>query len=480
MSTASSCDEYIHGLAVILTLKEIQAAVSPATFVGEPSRHRMYPTGISTDSRQIREGELFVALRGEKFDGHEFVAAVQSTALASIVEEDWFEKAKPSSGNFLIVQDSLLALQNYGRAVRREWKRPIVAIGGSNGKTTTKELVYAVLSQAHHAHRTSGNLNNHIGVPLTLAGLQKDHKLAVVEVGTNHFGEIAQLCKIAEPEYGLITNIGREHLEYFGDLAGVARAELELFDCLKARGGTAFVNIDDPTLRAQKWDGMRTSTYGFSEGAQVRGVFETIGEDGCSTISVNGVNIRVPIAGAHNALNALAAITVGLQFGVSLEQARTGIESCKAVSKRMQVERIAAVTFINDAYNANPESMRAALDSLIAMPLPKNARRIAVLGDMLEMGAAGEAAHREIGEKINQLKIDAVFAFGAASRHIIEAIDLKRISKVEYFQVKPDICHAVSDFLRSGDVVLVKGSRGMKMEEVIEAYRRSSTKEQSA
>ena len=464
---------------MILTLKEIQAAISPAAFVGEPSRHRMYPAGISTDSRQIRSGELFVALRGEKFDGHEFVPAIQSAALAAIVEEYWFEKIKPSSGNFLLVHDSLRALQSCGRAVRRFWQKPVVAIGGSNGKTTTKELVYGVLAQAYQTHRTLGNLNNHIGVPLTLAGLQNEHAFAVIEVGTNHFGEIARLCEIAEPNFGLITNIGREHLEYFGDLAGVARAELELFDYLKAYGGTALVNIDDPTLRAQKWDDLPTITYGFSEGAQVRGGQAMIGEDGCSTFAVEGISIRVPIPGAHNTLNALAAVAVGLQFGVPLEHARMGIESCKAVSKRMQVEHIAGLTFINDAYNANPESMRVALDSLMTMPLSKSGRRIAVLGDMLEMGAAGEAAHREIGEKINQIKIDAVFTFGPASRHIVEAIDPRRISKIEHFQAKPDICNAVSEFLRSGDVVLVKGSRGMKMEEVIEAYRRSCVEEKS-
>lgn len=445
----------------------------PAMFVGEPARHRMYPAGISTDSRQLREGELFVALRGEKFDGHDFAVAVQQTALAAIVEEEWFEKNKPSSGNYLIVHDSLRALQNCGRAARRAWQRPLIAIGGSNGKTTTKELVYGVLAQAHQTHRTLGNLNNHIGVPLTLGGLQNEHAIAVVEVGTNHFGEIAQLCDIAEPDFGLITNIGREHLEYFGDLAGVARAELELFDYLKTHNGAALVNIDDPTLRAQKWDHLRTVTYGFSEGAQVRGVHATIGEDGCSTFSVGGVSIRVPIAGAHNALNALAAVAVGLQFGVSLEAARAGIESCKPVSKRMQVERIAGVTFINDAYNANPESMRAALDSLMAMPVAKETRRIAVLGDMLEMGAASPAAHREIGEKINQLEVDALFAFGNAAKEIVAAVDANKIERAEHFQNKSDLCKAFCDFLRNDDVVLVKGSRGMAMEEVIEAFRRS-------
>jgi UDP-N-acetylmuramoyl-tripeptide--D-alanyl-D-alanine ligase len=474
MPVKNSGSEHLHGSAVILTLKEIQAAIAPATFVGEPSRHGMRPVGVSTDSRQIGDGELFVALRGEKFDGHDFVSAVESKALAVIVEEEWFEKNKPASGNYLVVHDSLLALQNCGRAVRRVWQKPVIAVAGSNGKTTTKELVYGVLAQAHQTHRTLGNLNNHIGVPLTLAALDNGHALAVIEVGTNHFGEIARLCEIAEPDLGLITNIGREHLEYFADLAGVARAELELFDFLKAHGGTALVNIDDPTLRTQKLDGLKTISYGFSEGAQIRGVHATIGEDGCSTFAVDGANIRVPIAGAHNAVNALAAVAVGLQFGVSLEQARAGIESIRPVSMRMQVERIGGVTFINDAYNANPESMRAALDSLMAMPLAKGGRRVAVLGDMLEMGAAGEAAHREIGEKINQLKIDAVFAFGPASRCLVDAVDEQMISSVGHFQNKTDICSAVVDIVRGGDVVLVKGSRGMKMEEVIEAFRRSS------
>jgi UDP-N-acetylmuramoyl-tripeptide--D-alanyl-D-alanine ligase len=368
----------------------------------------------------------------------------------------------------------LLALQHCGRATRRAWRKPIVAIGGSNGKTTTKELVYSVLAQKHATHRTQGNLNNHIGVPLTLAGLQHAHELAVIEVGTNHFGEIARLCEITEPQFGLITNIGREHLEHFGDLAGVARAELELFDYLQAHQGSALVNIDDPTLRAQKWDGLRTFTYGFSQGAQLRGVHATVGEDGCSTFLVEDLSIRVPIPGVHNALNALAAIAVGMQFGVSLQQARAGIESCRAVSKRMQVERVGAVVFINDAYNANPESMRAALDSLMTMPLSEGGRRIAVLGDMLEMGTTSDAAHREVGEKINQLKIDALFAFGPAGRHIVGAVASKRLAKVEHFQTKSELCNAVNDFLRDGDIVLVKGSRGMKMEEAIEAFRRSS------
>lgn len=447
--------------------------MSPAAFSGDPNRLPEHPVGISTDSRQTKERELFCALRGDRFDGHDFVMSVQAKALAAVVEESWFEKTARPAGNFLVVQDVLQALQKCGRAVRRRWGGPVVAIGGSNGKTTTKELVASVLSQVHRIHRTPGNLNNHIGVPLTLAGLQREHQVAVVEMGTNHFGEIAHLCTIAEPDYGLITNIGREHLEYFQDLQGVARAELELFDYLAEHDGTALVNIDDPTLRAAKWGELRTLTFGFSEGAQVRGVHATMGEDGCAAFSVDGVSMRVPIPGAHNALNALAAVALGRQFGVSLPDARAGVESCGSISKRMQVERIAGVTVINDAYNANPDSMRAALDSLVAMPASKPARRVAVLGDMLELGAASIAAHREIGDKISRLALDAVFACGKAARELAAAIDRHRVSLVWHFDDKAELCTAVNQFLRSGDVVLVKGSRGMAMEQVVEQFRRA-------
>lgn len=465
---------------MILTLGEIHAAISPATFSGDIRRLQEHPAGISTDSRQIKDREVFFALRGERFDGHDFALNVQAKALAAVVEESWFERAARPAGSFLVVRDSLQALQKCGQAVRRQWGGPVVAIGGSNGKTTTKELVFSVLAQAHPTHRTPGNLNNHIGVPLTLAGLQRDHRIAVVEMGTNHFGEMAQLCAIAEPDHGLITNIGREHLEFFQDLAGVARAELELFDYLTEHRGRALVNIDDPTLRAAKWSKLQTVTYGFSEGAQVRGVHATMGEDGCATFSIDGESIRVPIPGAHNALNALAAVAVCRQFGVSSPQARAGIESCGLIAKRMQVERIAGVTVINDAYNANPESMRAALDSLVAMPAAKTARRVAVLGDMLELGAASLAAHREVGEKINRLSLDAVFSYGKAARELAAAVNRRRVSVVSHFDDKAELCSAVSQFLRSNDLVLVKGSRGMAMEEVIEELRRKRASSQGS
>ena len=459
---------------MILTLKEIQTVLAPASFIGEPSRHKIIPVGVSIDSRQIRQGELFFALRGEKFDGHDFVMNLQSKALAAVVEESWFEKTKPPAGNFLVVQDSLRALQQCGLAARRAWQGPIVAIGGSNGKTTTKELVSSVLSQRRNTHRTPGNLNNHIGVPLTLGGLQREHEVAVLEVGTNHFGEIAQLCEIAEPDYGLITNIGREHLEFFGDIAGVGRAEFELFDYLAQRQSTALLNIDDPTIRAAKWKNLKAVSFGFSEGAQVHGALAGLDDNGCATFNVDRVAIRVPIPGTHNAINALAAVAVGLQFGVPLEQARAGIESCRAVSKRMEMMRVAGVTFINDAYNANPESMRAALDLLATMPIEKEGRRVAVLADMLELGEASVASHREIGEKINLLQLDAVLAFGSAAREIVNAIDAKRLAVVKHFLNKTELSNAVCELLRRGDVALVKGSRGMAMEEVIEAFRRAA------
>ena len=457
---------------MILTLQEIHNELMPASFVGDSSRLGQYPQGVSTDSRLLAEGDLFFALRGEKFDGHEFAIKVQPRAIAAVVEESWFEAAGRPAGNFLVVPDALFALQACATCARRRWARPLVAIGGSNGKTTTKDLAYAVLSQAHAVLRTQGNLNNHIGVPLTLGGLKNEHTLAVVEIGTNHFGEIARLCEIAEPTLGLITNIGREHLEFFGDLAGVARAEFELYDYLAAAGGMALINMDDRTLRAAAWPGLKTLTFGFAEGAQVRGVHLALGGDGCATFEVEGVRIRVPIAGAHQAQNALAAVAAGKALGVSVQQARAGIEASRPASKRMQIEHIAGVTFINDAYNANPDSMRAALETLMAMPAEKGGRRVAVLGDMLELGPASAPAHREIGERLNQLHIDAVFAFGEASRSLIDVVDRRRVETALHFERKDELSRAFGQFVRAGDVVLVKGSRGKAMEEVLESFRR--------
>jgi UDP-N-acetylmuramoyl-tripeptide--D-alanyl-D-alanine ligase len=459
-------------MALILTLGEIQQACS-ARFEGDGAQLTQRGAGLSTDSRRCQPGEIFVALRGGKFDGHQFVAQVLAAgALATMVEASWFASQKKTRGNFIIVDDTLQALQQIGHTIRRRWGKPIVAITGSNGKTTTKELVAAVLAQEKSVHKTTGNLNNHIGVPLTLAELDHGHDVAVVEMGANHYGEIARLCEIAAPNFGLITNIGRAHIEFFKDLDGVAKAKRELFDYLHARDGVVFINADDPKLRATLPSGAKAITYGIEQPAQVQGQIAGVDENGCVTLAWRGQNIHLAIPGTHNAINALAAVAVGEHLGIAPEKIRRALETTQPAAKRMQIFRLKSpfgrgeLTIINDAYNANPESMRAALEFLAAMPIRENGRRIAVLGDMLELGEAASLAHEEIGVMVKGLPIHAIFAYGPQMRHLVHAIG--EAFWAEHFDDKARLCAEVNRSVRPGDVILLKGSRGMAMEEVVE------------
>lgn len=453
-------------MALILTLGEIQQACG-ARFEGDGAQLTQRGAGLSTDSRQCQPGEIFVALRGEKFDGHQFVAQVLAAgALAAAVEANWFASQKKLRGNFIIVDGTLQALQQISHTIRRRWGKPIIAITGSNGKTTTKELIATVLAQEKSVHKTTGNLNNHIGVPLTLAELDHGHDAAVVEMGANHYGEIARLCEIAAPNFGLITNIGHAHIEFFKDLDGVAKAKRELFDYLHARNGVVFINADDPKLRATLPSGTKAITYGIDQPAQVQGQIAGIDENGCATLAWHGQNIRLAIPGTHNAINALAAVAVGEHFGIAPEKIRRALETTQPIAKRMQIFRRGGLTIINDAYNANPESMRAALEFLAAMPVRESGRRIAVLGDMLELGDAASSAHEAIGVMAKGLPIHAVFAYGPQMRHLVHAIG--EAFWAEHFDDKPRLCEEINRSVRPGDVILLKGSRAMAIEEVVE------------
>lgn len=455
-------------MALILTLGEVQIACgNVARFVGDATKLTQRPLGISTDSRQCQAGEIFVALRGEKFDGHQFVGQIlASGALAAVVDKNWFASQTEAVGNFIVVEDTLPALQKIGQTIRRRWGKPALAITGSNGKTTTKEMVASVLAQKKPVLKTAGNLNNHIGVPLTLATLQHGHDIAVIEMGMNHYGEIAQLCEIAAPNFGLITNIGRAHIEFFKTLDGVARAKGELFEYLHRRDGIAFLNADDAKLKMVLPSGTKAITYGLTHAAQVQGKIAGVDANGCVTLAWKNQNIPLAIPGTHNAINALAAVAVGEYFGIAPEQIRAALAGTQPAAKRMQVLKRGALTIINDAYNANPESMRAALEFLATLPMTGNGHRVAVLGDMLELGDAAPAAHAEIGALINQLPIDAVFAYGPHMQHLVQAIGTAKWA--EHFENKKRLSEEVSRSVRSGDVILLKGSRGMAMEEIIE------------
>ena len=457
-------------MALILTLGELQFACGKvARFVGDHAQLRQRPAGLSTDSRQCpaARDEIFVALRGEKFDGHQFVRQVFAAgALAAVVEKKWFESQTSENGNFIVVEDTLLALQQIGQTIRRRWGKTVIAITGSNGKTTTKEMVASVLAQKKIVLKTTGNLNNHIGVPLTLAELQHGHDIAVIEMGMNHDGEIARLCEIAAPNWGLITNVGRAHIEFFKTLDRIAVAKGELFEYLHDRDGIAFLNTDDPKLKTVLPSGTKAISYGLNHPAQVQGKIAGIDEQGCATLTWKNQTIPLAIPGAHNAINALAALAVGEYAGVAPEKIRAALSNTLPLAKRMQIIKRGAVTIINDAYNANPESMAAALEFLAVLPLPSGGHRIAVLGDMLELGEAAAAAHEEIGALLARLPIHAVFAYGPQAKHIVQAVGETKWA--EHFEDKSRLSAEVSRSIRPGDVILLKGSRGMAMEEVIE------------
>ncbi|RIK78283.1 UDP-N-acetylmuramoyl-tripeptide--D-alanyl-D-alanine ligase [candidate division KSB1 bacterium] len=455
-------------MPIILTLGEVlRACGEQVRFAGDKSMLRTRPAACSIDSRTCQGGDLFFALAGDKFDGHEFLPQVfEKQALAAVVSARWYEQHPKQRNNLIIVGDVLQALQNLGSAIRRRWGKPVLALTGSNGKTTTKEMVAAVLAQKKVVHKTVGNLNNHIGVPLTLSQLAFAHDMAVVEMGANHFGEIARLCEIAVPQYGLITNVGRAHLEFFGDAAGVARAKGELFHYLHEHEGIAFFNADDPYLPAVLPAGLKAVTYGLQKPAQIHGTIKQTDGGGHATLSWRNTEIRINVPGAHNAGNALAAVAIGDFFGIAPEAIRAGIEACASVSQRMQIVRKSGMVIINDAYNANPESMKIALGFLAQQPLAASARRVAILGDMLELGASAEAAHREIGEFIATLPLQAVFAYGPQTKHLVDAVGQN--CWAVHFMKKQNLFAEVNRSVRPGDVLLLKGSRGMAMEEVLE------------
>ncbi len=457
-----------------LKLKELlDIPGCPMEFHGNQKRLESKPDGLSIDSRTLRPGEVFFAIRGEHQDGHAFVeAAIGKGALAVVVERRWWKKNAPAlqAHACFVVRDTLRALQEIAAHYRRKFTLPVVGLTGTNGKTTTKELVAAVLARLGDVCKTEGNLNNHLGVPLTLARLQKSHRALVVEMGTNHFGEIARLCEIAAPDSGLITNIGHGHTEFFENIDGVARAKMELFQFLADTGGTAFVNADDPVLNNHLPRLSKKITYGFQSEADVRGAFLGLDAAGRPSIEVNGQELKINLVGAHNCSNALAAVAVGLEFGVTLSQMRDALLEVRLPGKRMEVIRARTCTILNDTYNANPESTIAALETLCTMPC--DGKRVAVLGDMLELGSRAPDLHANVGEHAAKLGVQLLYGFGPLSQHTVKAAGRAAAGiEARHFKDKAKLIHALKDAIGKDDVVLVKGSRGMKMEDVVEALQ---------
>ena len=423
--------------------------------------------GVSIDSRSVKKGNVFFGISGEKFNGNLFTRqAFTSGALCAVIEKGTDVqsfKTKP----YLVVQDSAKSLGRLANVYRRKFDIPIIAIAGSNGKTTTKEMICSVLNTQLSVLGTQGNLNNHIGVPMTLFRLNKSQDVAVVEIGTNHFGELTYLCDILNPTHGLITNISNEHLEFFRDLHGVARAEGELFKALD-KTGVGFVNADDSYITSHAKYLKKKVTFGFTHSeADVQGKFIGMDNGGFAQFGVKPRRkkmffIQLSVPGMHAIRNALAAATIGCSFEIAPKNIQRGLKKFRTVSKRMEVQKVGGVKILNDTYNANPESVRSALETLLSIKV--RGKQIVVLADMLELGKASEIEHIKIGKMISRTSVSCLLTFGQMAKMIHEHanVPLKR-----HYNNKQKLAKDVINLLGSGDIVLVKGSRGMRMEEIV-------------
>lgn len=462
-----------------LTVKDFQK-LTGAEIVNKDLLKRRRIAGVTTDSRAVKKDDLFFALKGEKFDAHDFIDdVVRSEAAAIVVNREWAVKHdlyfRTFPCAFIIVADTSIAFGELARIYREKFDIPVIAIGGSNGKTTTKEMVTAVLKMKYEVLYTEGNLNNHIGVPQTLFRLRNIHDVVVIELGTNHFGELKYLCEIAEPTHGLITNIGKEHLEFFGDENGVAKEEKELFRYLEENDGFAFVNNDDKYLDGERKQLKKSVSYGTTSKSDVHAKKIEMNELGQSKFTVEwekkdvsfGVKLSVP--GMHNVTNALAASAVGLKLKIKPKKIAEALRKFSSASKRMEVLSHNGVIILNDTYNSNPDSVIVALKTLKSFTT--SGRKIVVLGDMRELGDASKREHTNIGVVASEMKFDALFTYGPFSKYTCEAFG--HVS-AKHFESKDELSSELKRMLQPGDVVLIKGSRGMKMEEVVQQLTASN------
>jgi len=422
-----------------------------------PELHQLFlqHPQVCTDTRKLTSGAIFFALKGENFNGNQFAAkAIDEGCSYAVIDEKEFAGNKT-----ILIENVLQTLQALATYHRQYWGKKIVAITGSNGKTTTKELIHSVLSQQYNCLATVGNLNNHIGVPLTLLSLKTEHEIAVVEMGANHQREIAQLCNITQPNYGLITNAGKAHLEGFGGEAGVLKGKGEMYDYLRAHQGIAFINEDDEKLKSIA-TGLQTRSYGFSPTANVKGKLLTKGIFLEMEIAHGDekVEVHTQLTGNYNAINVLCAAAVGRELGINPQQVKKGIETYRPDNSRSQVYPTGRNTLILDAYNANPSSLSLAIDNLERIQAN---HKFFVVGDMREMGTYAAQEHQAILEKLKTTGLQGILV-GQEFHRLAPAYGY--ISFDEVGQARTWLQQANLQ----GYTILIKGSRGIKLENVVD------------
>ena len=458
---AFSLDDVIHALQRCTILEQVKTQF----------------TDIVTDTRKIVPGALFVALKGERFNGEDFVSQAIEQGAAGVLVGSQFQQTDDEFGATVIkaVTDTQLAYQQLAAFWRRRFDIPVIAITGSNGKTTTKDMTAAVLSARFPVLKTQGNFNNEIGMPYTLLQLNDMHRAAVVEIGMRGLGQIASLAPFAAPEIGIVTNVGETHIELLGSIENIAKAKAELVEAIPA-GGTVILNNDNPYTAAMKdkaREGVRVVTFGIDEDADIKAA-ALISHDGKTFFQCRvgrggeQKQLSIPMLGRHNVSNALAAVAAGYVLGLTVEQIAQGLEDLEMTGMRFECRRVGAYNIINDAYNASPMSMEASLSTLKELATDKGKRSLAVLGDMLELGHVAVPAHQKVGQQAAAAGVCGLITLGEMGREIAKGAKEAGLDAVYSFDTHEEAAAKLRELLQPEDTILFKGSRGMKMETIID------------
>jgi UDP-N-acetylmuramoyl-tripeptide--D-alanyl-D-alanine ligase len=429
-------------------------------------------TGYSIDSRTLKPGDLFFAVQGERLDGHDYVeAALAAGACGAVVREDAAARFAVKK-NLLAVDDTLVALQSLGAAVRRIWGKKLVGVTGSAGKTTTKETIAHVLASKLRVHKSRGNFNNHFGLPLNLLELEPEHEIAVLELGMSHAGEITELARQAKPDVGVVTNVAPVHLEFFDSIAGIARAKYELIESLPAQG-IAILNADDEYVSQFGRDFRgKVVMYGIRRPADISAQkIDTRGAAGTEfDLVVEGIRERtvLPLVGEHNVLNALAAVAVAMQFGFRPSEAAAALATMAPVEKRGEVLQIGDIAVLNDCYNSNPKALKAMVDALLSMPAQ---RHVVVAGEMLELGPTGAELHRDCGRYMAERGVSRVIGVRGLAQALVEGAQDAGLKAAEFVETPEEAGERLASEAGEGDAILFKASRGVRLERGLEVFR---------
>lgn len=430
-------------------------------------------THVTIDSRDVKPNSIFIAIKGEKFNGHDFVIeALDKGANGVIINEKEFGKFENRDETIVTVDNTINALGDLAAQWRKKLSAKIIGITGSNGKTTTKEILSTLLSEKFKVQSTERNNNNHIGVPLTIFSCNEKYQVLIAETGTNHFGEISYSSKILLPDFALITNIGASHLEYLKNLQGVKKEKIALFVETAKNKGLTFINVDDSHLKSIT-SKFQNISFGFNNNADFRASVKGYTIDGKIILHIQNKKISIecvsPLLGAHNAKNLTAAIVIALKLGLTKREILNGIDKIKPVKQRLNVKEFENVLLIDDTYNANPQSMKAAFEAVKMISLyPK---KIAVLGDMFELGVESKNEHERLAASIKKNKINEVYLLGKQMKNLAEKLKDEKIV-CGHFSTREKLGSFLTDYSLQNLVVLVKGSRGMKMEVFVNQLER--------